>query len=238
MRIFPNHDLQPEKGWSAEIGVKQAFSLGNWKGFTDLALFRTRYSEMIEYTFGMYLPDSIHVPSFNYLGFKALNIGNARITGAELTLTGEGSYGPVILRIISGYTYMQPVDIDKKEAGTDNPDDYILKYRHKHALKTDFEAEMKRFLIGASFNYTSKMVNVDKVFTDSFTGNLFLPGYPDYRQNNNSAYLLVDLRLALNISKNLRINLIARNLLNKEYIGRPGDIGPPRNLTLQLRVKF
>jgi iron complex outermembrane receptor protein len=238
LRIFPNHELQPEKGWSAEIGVKQAFSFGNWKGFTDLALFRTRYSEMIEYTFGMYLPDSVHVPSFNYLGFKALNIGNARITGAELTLTGEGTYGPVVLRIISGYTFMQPVDIDKKDAGTGQPDDYILKYRHKHALKADFEAEMKRFLVGASFNYTSKMVNVDKVFTDSFTGNLFLPGYPDYRLNHNSAYLVVDLRVALNISKNLRINLIARNLLNKEYIGRPGDIGAPRNLTLQLRVKF
>ncbi|TSA35523.1 MAG: TonB-dependent receptor [Porphyromonadaceae bacterium] len=238
LKIFPNHDLQPEKGWSAEIGVKQGLSLGNWKGFADLALFQTRYSEMIEYTFGMYLPDSIKVPSFKYLGFKALNIGNARITGAELTITGEATYGPVVLRIISGYTFMQPIDIDKMAAGGSEPDAYILKYRHKHALKADFEAEMKRFLIGASFNYTSRMVNVDKVFTDSFTGNLFLPGYPDYRKNNNSSYLVMDLRFALNISKFIRINLIVRNLLNKEYIGRPGDIGPPRNMTLQLRVKF
>jgi outer membrane receptor protein involved in Fe transport len=48
----------------------------------------------------------------------------------------------------------------------------------------------------------------------------------------------MDVRFAVNISKAVRLNLIARNLLNKEYIGRPGDIGAPRNLTLQLRVKF
>lgn len=238
LQIFPNHDLQPEKGWSAEIGVKQGLSLGKWKGFADLALFQTRYSEMIEYTFGLYLPDSIKIPSFQYLGFKALNIGNARITGAELTISGEATYGPVVLRIISGYTFMQPIDIDKKAAGGSDPNAYILKYRHKHELKADFEAEMKRFLIGAGFSYMSRMVNVDNVFTDAFTGNLFLPGYPDYRKNNNSAYLVMDLRFALNISKFIRINLIARNLFNKEYIGRPGDIGPPRNITLQLRVKF
>jgi outer membrane cobalamin receptor len=238
LKIFPNPGLEPEKGWSAEIGAKQGISIGNWKGFADLALFRTRYSEMIEYTFGMYLPDSIQVPNFNYLGFKALNIGNARITGAELTLAGEAAYGPALFRVQSGYTFMHPVDIDKFGAGGSEPDAYILKYRHKHALKADFEAEIKRFLIGTSFTYTSRMVNVDNVFTDSFTGNLFLPGYPDYRKNNNSAYLLMDLRFAVNISKYFRINVIARNLLNKEYIGRPGDIGAPRNITVQLRVKF
>jgi len=238
LKIFSNRGLQPEKGWSAEIGAKQGFSIGTWKGFADLALFQTRYSQMIEYTFGMYLPDTIKVPSFDYLGFKALNIGNARITGAELTLAGEATYGSVILRIISGYTFMQPIDVDKKEAGGSDVDAYILKYRCKHSLKADFEAEVSRFLIGVNFKYNSRMINVDNVFTDSFTGNLFLPGYPDYRKSHDSAYMLMDLRLAVNITKSLRINLIARNLLNKEYIGRPGDIGAPRNLTVQVRVKI
>jgi len=238
LKIFPNPDLNPEKGWSAEIGVKQGLSLGNWKGYADLALFKTQYSEMIEYNFGMYLPDSVLIPSFDYLGFKALNIGNARITGAELTLMTEITYTPVVLRIISGYTYMNPINIDKlAEVGLE-PDAYILKFRHKHAFKADFEAETKRFLIGANLKYTSRMVNVDEVFIDPVFGNLFLPGYPDYRKTNNSSYLLMDMRLAWKINKFIRINLIARNLLNKEYIGRPGDIGAPRNITLQARVKF
>jgi iron complex outermembrane receptor protein len=186
----------------------------------------------------MYLPDTVLVPSFKYLGFKALNIGNARITGVEVTAAGEADYGSVKFNALAGYTYMQPIDINLKDAGGDDPDGFILKYRHKHEFKLDAEVETKRFLIGADFVYTGRMVNVDQVFTDSFTGNLFLPGYPDYRRNNKSAYALVDLRLAVKVTKMIRINLIARNLLNKEYIGRPGDIGPPRNITLQLRVTF
>jgi len=238
LKIFSNRNLQPEKGWSTEIGIKQGVTVGNWKGFADLALFQTRYTKMIEYTFGMYLPDSLTAPNFEYLGFKALNIGNARITGAELTLTSEATLGKVLLRILSGYTYLQPVDVDKKADDASDPDSYILKYRTKHAIKADIEAEVNRFLIGAGIKYSSKMVNVDQVFTDTFTGNLFLPGYPDYRLTHNSAYLLMDFRLAWNMSKTFRINLIVRNLLNKEYIGRPGDIGAPRNITLQLRAKF
>jgi len=238
LRIFPNVDLNPEKGWSAEIGVKQGLSFGNWKAYADLALFQTRYSEMIEYNFGMYLPDSVLIPSFKYLGFKAMNIGNAKITGAEFTIMTELTYNLLIFRIISGYTYMNPIDLDKLEEVGLEPDAYILKFRHKHVYKADFEAETKRFLFGANLKYTSRMVNVDEVFVDPAFGNLFLPGYPDYRKNNNSAYIIMDMRLAWKINKFVRINLIARNLLNKEYIGRPGDIGAPRNITLQARIKF
>ncbi|MBT3242418.1 MAG: TonB-dependent receptor [Bacteroidetes bacterium] len=238
LRIFPNHDLDPEKGWSAEIGVKQGLSLGRWRGYADLALFQTKYNNMIEYTFGMYAPDSILYPSYDYLGFKALNIGNARITGAELTFMGEVTYSPVVFRIISGYTFMHPIDIDKLTEEGLEPDDYILKYRYKHAFKADFEAETKRLLLGVNIKYSSRMVSVDDVFIDRFFGNFFLPGYPDYQKNNNSGYFLMDMRLAWKINEFIRFNLIARNLLNKEYIGRPGDIGAPRNITLQARVKF
>lgn len=238
LRIIPNIDLIPENGWSAEIGLKQGISWGKWKAYADLAIFRTRYSEMIEYNFGMYLPDSVKIPSFDYLGFKAMNIGNARITGAEMTMMAEINLRPFILRIVSGYTYLNPVDMDKfGELGLE-PDAYILKYRHKHSIKADFEAETKRILLGVNMKYTSRMVNVDDVFIDPFFGNLFLPGYPEYRKNNESSYFLMDLRFALKINKHIRLNLIARNLLNKEYIGRPGDIRPPRNITLQARVKF
>ncbi|MCK5822159.1 MAG: TonB-dependent receptor, partial [Bacteroidales bacterium] len=238
LKIFPNFDLEPEKGWSAEVGVKQGLSWGNWRGYADLALFQTKYNNMIEYTFGMYAPDSIKYPSYDYLGFKALNIGNARITGAELTLMGEVNLYPFVFRVISGYTFMHPIDIDKLAEEGLEPDDYILKYRHKHAFKADFEAEIKSLLFGVNVKYTSKMVSVDDVFIDPFFGNYFLPGYPDYWKNNNSGYFLMDMRLAWKINEFFRINLIARNLLNKEYIGRPGDIAAPRNITLQARVKF
>ncbi len=216
LKILPNVDLNPEKGWSAEIGVKQGLSLGNWRGYADMALFQTNYNNMIEYTFGMHLPDSVQIPSYDYLGFKAMNIGNARITGAELTLMGEVTYSPIVFRIITGYTFMLPVDLNKLAEEGLEPDEYILKYRHKHSFKADFELETKRLLLGVNVKYLSKMINVDEVFLDRFYGNYFLPGYPDYWENNNSGFLLMDIRLAWKINEFLRFNLIARNLLNRD----------------------
>jgi len=82
------------------------------------------------------------------------------------------------------------------------------------------------------------MINFDDVFIDSFVGNMIQPGFPEYWAEHSTGYSLVDLRAGWNISELFRINIILRNLFNVEYLGRPGDIGPPRNITLQLRLKF
>jgi iron complex outermembrane receptor protein len=82
------------------------------------------------------------------------------------------------------------------------------------------------------------MINIDEVFSNQLTGNLILPGFPDYWHTKAGGYLLMDFRLGWNILRSLRINSILRNAFNVEYLGRPGDIGPPRNLTLQLKLSF
>jgi len=239
LRIFSNPGLEPERGWSAEAGVKQGISLGGWKGFADLAIFRTGYKNMIEYTFGVYPEDTTAIPTFDDVGFKALNIGTARITGAELSLTGEGSLGPLILRVTGGYTFMNPVDPEiLNSEGRGEDEAYILKYRRRHLLKTDVEMEVWRISAGANFQYNSRMINVDQVFIDQLTGNLLQPGFPQYWSTHATGYFLADFRLGINILESFRMNAIVRNALNREYLGRPGDIGPPRNITLQARIKF
>ena len=50
--IYPNPELEPEYGWSSEIGLKQLLKIGEWKGMVDLAGFIMNYDEMIEFTFG------------------------------------------------------------------------------------------------------------------------------------------------------------------------------------------
>jgi hypothetical protein len=45
-------------------------------------------------------------------------------------------------------------------------------------------------------------------------------------------------RLGWNITEMIRLTAILRNAFNVEYLGRPGDIGRPRNITLQLRLDF
>ena len=51
VNVLPNPRLTPEDGWSAEIGVKQAYKLGKWRGFADLAIYNQDINNMMEFTF-------------------------------------------------------------------------------------------------------------------------------------------------------------------------------------------
>lgn len=239
LRIFPNPELEPERGWSAEVGVKQGLSMGSWSGFADLALFWTEYSNMIEFTFGLYPPNPDDPPTLEDVGFKALNIGTARINGIEATLSASGKAGPIGLQFGAGYTLMNPVDpslLDSAEVV--NREGHVLKYRRRHLLKGDLEASIWRVFAGVNLQYNSRMINVDEVFLDPFTGNLLLPGFPQYWEEHATGYTLMDLRLGWNVTESIRVTSILRNALNVEYLGRPGDIGQPRNISLQLRLIF
>ncbi|MCK4751387.1 MAG: TonB-dependent receptor, partial [Bacteroidales bacterium] len=239
LKIFQNPGLEPERGWAAEIGVKQGFSMGDWQGFADLAMFWTEYENMIEYTFGAYPADSGSIPTLDDVGFKALNIGTARISGVEFSLNGKGRLGPFNLQVTGGYTYMNPVDpkvIEEEGKGEDEA--YILKYRRRHLLKGDLEVEVWKLFAGTNMQFNSRMINVDEVFIDPLIGNLLQPGFPDYWLEHATGYTLIDFRLGWNISPSFRVNTILRNAFNVEYLGRPGDIGPPRNITLQAKITF
>jgi outer membrane cobalamin receptor len=239
VNIFPNPELKSENGWSAEIGIKQGLHVQQWNGFLDLSVFRSMYKDMIEFTFGVYKPDSVLIPTLDYVGFKALNIGNASITGFEITLNGEGKIFnlPVILQ--AGYTYIYPVDLDyNANDSTFSESGRILKYRYQHSVKADIEFSWKKLSTGFTFIYNSVMKNIDQVFTDPFMGNLILPGYPEYRLSHMTGYFLADHRFAYNPTEKISISLITKNLFNKEYIGRPGDLSAPRNIALQLSVSF
>jgi iron complex outermembrane receptor protein len=212
---------------------------GSWSGFADLALFWSRYNNMIEYSFGYFPPENPTLPPFDYVGFKALNIENARIIGAEFTLNGQGRLGPVEIFASAGYTVMDPVDplmIDS--TGRTDDQAYVLKYRRRHLLKSDLEAEIIGIFAGINLQYNSTMINVDEAFINPFLGETILPGFPEYWSEHAGGYLLVDLRLGWNISPLFRINTLLINAMNKEYLGRPGDIGPPRQVTLQMKLTF
>lgn len=239
LNIFPNPELNPEYGWSAELGAKQGFLLGTWSGYADLAVFWTRYRDMIEYTFGYYPPENPTLPPFDYVGFKALNIESARIIGAEFTLGAQGQAGPVDMQVSAGYTIMDPVDPELLDSlGRTEDEAYVLNYRRRHLVKGDIEAEIIGIFAGINLLYNSRMINVDEAFISPVLGNNILPGFPDYWENQAGGYLVADLRLGWNISRVFRINALLKNAFNKEYLGRPGDIGPPRQFSLQLRLTF
>lgn len=259
LNIFPNKNLQPERGWSSEIGVKQGFKISNWSGYLDVAGFWTEFSDMIEFSYGYHFPDYLQDQTFfhpdtvfKYIGFMADNISNARITGIDVMVVGHGALFGLTTSLMAGYTYTNPVDLnissEDRAKTTDNS--HILKYRFYHNAKADLEMNYKNLNWGVSLNYFSFIHNIDKVFEDTlrFPNDApiimdgepmyILPGLREYREKHDSGTLVLDCRLGINIGEHSRISAVLRNALNNEYMIRPGDVQPPRTFALQYMLKL
>ncbi|MCW5908251.1 MAG: TonB-dependent receptor [Chitinophagales bacterium] len=109
--IASNPNLKPEKGYSAEFGIKQGFKLGkNWMGFADASFFWNQYDNMMEFTFGQFGPQSSWIDlnrNFGF-GFSSQNVGKTRILGTEIVLAGQGKLGPLDIQILTGYNFIDP----------------------------------------------------------------------------------------------------------------------------------
>lgn len=254
LKIYPNYNLQPERGWSAEIAVKQGFQIAGFKGFLDLAGFWTEYQNMVEFVFDIYGPRTgFFGTDIDYAGFKSQNMGRARINGIDATLTGTGKLGPVNINLLMGYTYTNPIDPNYNET-TDTlglPGLNILKYRNQHLFKNDIQLDYKKFSIGFSSRYSSFMKNIDRRFVtsilheyntptinfDDYPSTYILPGLKEYREKYNKGNWVHDTRVSYQVTKILKTSFIVNNVFNVEYTSRPGDVRPPRMFILQLSFK-
>jgi hypothetical protein len=158
-------------------------------------------------------------------------VGNARIAGFETTLVGTGKLFNLPLTIMAGYTFINPIDLNEAEAGDTTYNQY-LKYRYKHSVKGDIQLSPGRFTLGYTIIYNSRMENIDEVFLSPIIGELILPGFPDYWARHNNGYTVMNARVLYDITDFMNAGMILRNLTNKEYIGRPG------NIAFQLTFRF
>ncbi|MDD5508721.1 MAG: TonB-dependent receptor [Bacteroidales bacterium] len=233
LNIFPNPDLQPETGWSTEVGVRQGLKVGSWLGYLDAAAFWMEYRDMMEFTFGIYMPDTADIPTLDDLGFKSLNIGQARIAGLDLMIGGTGKLFRQPVQFFAGYTYMDPVDLS-----ADTLENNMLKYRFHHEVKGDVQWDYRNFSAGVSMIYNSHMERIDEAFEDKILGREIFKGLKQYRQENDKGFITFDVRFAYHINTHIRTALHIKNLFNEEYMGRPGDIQPPRNISLEVTVSL
>ncbi|NLJ07896.1 MAG: TonB-dependent receptor [Sphingobacteriales bacterium] len=258
LNIFPNPELNPEKGWSAEAGLYQGYRIGPIKGYLDVAAFWTQYYNMTEFSFGLYNPSNVvlswnpNSPGyvFNWIGFRAQNAENARITGFEAGIFSEVNLEKFQINFNVGYTYINPITLNNDSAYLASFSDStsrMLKYRIKHQLKSDFDLTFNHFNLGFSLIYLSPIVNIDKAFENLTVkinnvplqfGDIILPGIKEYRMAHNKGNWIFDFRIGYNISNNHKINLIIKNFLNREYMMRPGDIQPPINYSVLYSVTF
>jgi len=257
INIFPNPSLTSETGWSGEIAFKQGFGFSNWKGYLDIAGFISEYTDMIEFQFGTYVPDEVtraiqhgeytifqlFDTIIRYSGFKATNIPRVRIYGADITLAGKGAIGNIPVAFLAGVTLMEPRDLDTISRATKTTEDPILKYRFRTSAKIDMEFSFRKVSAGFSLNYFSNMINIDKVFEDEIiinynnsslnTHKYIFPGLKEYRAEHNKGEYFLDARLSWQFNANSKLSVIVKNVLNREYMIRPGDVQAPRNIAFQ-----
>lgn len=256
LNIFPNQNIRPESGWSAEIGVKQGVKIKNFKGYVDVAAFMTGYENMMEFTFGFYEMDGTPwdfknppgILSINNFGASSKNVENAIIKGGEVSLTGVGEIGKVNVAALIGYTYIDPrstIDRNNMDASDSvylatfsDTTTNVLKYRSKHMFKGDVQLDYKKFSFGMSSRYSSFQQNIDATFVDPFVGNLLLAGYADYRNARRVGDVVFDGRISMQITKFAKVAFLVNNMFNREYSNRPGNVMPPRTFIAQYSFKF
>jgi outer membrane cobalamin receptor len=232
VRIVANPDIRSESGWTSEIGIKQGILTGNLNGQIDLAVFYSRYSDMIEFVFGIY-PDQ-ESGSFSY-GFMASNVEQSKVYGGELEFGLSGYTGRIHNSFIGGYVFTYPVEMNGHNG--ESSDNY-LKYRRKHTLKFNIASSLRRVEIGFSFNASSAILNIDNVFLNELTRETILPGFYDYWNESRKGHILIDPHVGYNINDRNKVSMVVKNLLNTEYMGRPGDIMPHRSFSFRYSGSF
>ena len=125
----------------------------------------------------------------------------------------------------------------------------LLKYRYQHTFKMDVQCDYKRWSMGMSMRYNSFMKNIDRKFQDPLLVDI-LPGQPpdkykyilrglkEYREQHNKGDIVLDCRVSYEFRKGMRAAVLVNNILNREYLGRPGDVQPPRTFGLMLSMKI
>jgi outer membrane cobalamin receptor len=253
VNVFPNPELQSETGWNTEIGVRQGFGIKSWNALLDVAYFHTEYQQMTEFNFGQWrsidLSNPINLNPATVLksyGFKSVNVGDARITGVDASLVGNGKLNKITITSLLGYTYIVPVSLtpDKvfaidsggnintyKNTSSDTLTNR-LKYRYEYLAKADIEIGYGNFSVGYSLRYNSYMKNIDLIFESPL-----IPGVKQARALNKRGDWVMDIRLAYKFSGHFKLNFIVNNFTHHEQMTRPADMRPPRIFVLQATYK-
>jgi len=258
LRIFPNPDLKPEQSWNIEGGIKQGFKVGNFMGYVDAVVFQQEYDQYVEFTFGQWAIPVVQIIDGGLvvdpgLGFKSVNTGGAKVTGLEFEITGKGQIGPVAIGMLMGYTMTNPISTTPDQiygssmfngqpytyrSTSFDPSDNILKFRISNLFRMDLQVEYERFFTGVSFRYNSHVRNIDRIFIDldESPSALFSlrTGVGQWIREHRTGDTIMDVRLGMQFTDQVRAAFIVNNLTNEVYSMRPLAVEAPRSMQVQL----
>lgn len=264
--IVPNPTIQPERSWAGELGLRQGIKIGKFLGYLDVAGFYQHYTNFVEFNAGRFGDpnngflglafQSQNTGDARVYGVDASLMGNGQFTDW---------FG---VNVLIGYTWARPEALDPDyvyavdnqgneisqtsstsllsssssaadtAAYKDNP---VLKYRFEHLVNADLELvftikKKHKLAVGATYRYYSFMRSVDKIFYD--VDPIFGWGAVDFRENNSKGDHVFDLRASAELTENIKVAVIMKNVANRIYALRPLKVNAPRTTQLQLTVQF
>ena len=272
INLYNNSDLVPESGWTSELGIKKVIKIRNFKGYIDLVGFLMEYNNMMEFTLGVWGPSepSSYGLGFSSKNVNKARIPGLEFTiNASGLVTDNWSLG-LLFGVTYSNPYSVYPDSSFEDLGSleltqvslaeialneSNPTKYTfsntsssvnnstLKYRSKTNIRFDIESIYKsKLTIGISYQYNSKMTNIDYAFvTGLFNENTLIStdlGINRSMQNLNTGYNLLDCRLKYTLKSDITLGLLCENLFNNSYLIRPANMGSPRTFMFQVQAKF
>lgn len=263
LNIVPNPNIQPERSWAGEVGLRQGIKIGKFLGYLDAAAFYQHYNNFVEFTSGLFVTGSV-LPAF-----KSLNTGEARVYGVDASLIGNGQFTHWFgMNVIVGYTYARPETLEPfKVYSVDNLGQEqtqigttsmltststaadsaaylkypVLKYRFEHLINVDVEFVFMinkkwKLSVAGTYRYYSYMKSVDRIFYQ--VDPLFGWGAIEFRENNDKGDHVFDIRGSIDLTEQIKLGISVKNLTNRVYALRPLKINAPRTTQLQLTVQF
>lgn len=258
--IQPNPGLQVEKGFSAELGIRQGIRVGTDKkgliGFVDLAAFVMDFKNMIEFGItGTTTPNPLD-PNFAPI-FSAINISRATVPGVELTGLLQYTNNKFRFDLSGGVTRIEPFNPDAvpdsiqvdlysaddinelfdwlRPAGDpqkkfDNPE--FLKYRSRWTNRASVTVGYGKFSFTTNYRSKSEVVNIDQVLF------LAINGAREFRQTHSGGFQVFDFILGYEIMEGMTISGLVKNAFNEEYAVLPGILEKQRQFSLQYKWVF
>lgn len=226
------------------------FKIKKFVGFVDLCGFWQQYKNYIEFNAGLWGTN----PDFSKnLGYKFLNTADARVTGIDFAINGEGKFTKNFsMTVMGGYTFSRPVCLqphkvyftDTNQAQVFNyintssdTTKHILKYRFENLAKMDVDFAYKNISLGLTGRYYGYMRNIDKFFYNFDRPGFFNTGIKEYRIEHSKGNYVFDARISYELKKHFKFSFLISNLLNTEYSLRPISVEPPRVTSLQIVYK-
>ncbi|MCB9233680.1 MAG: TonB-dependent receptor [Bacteroidia bacterium] len=263
--VSPNPALKPEKGVSAEIGIRQGFRAGTKTkgviGYLDFSAFVMQFNNMIEVGVNSIQPSPIPggfpSPVFNFR-----NVTKARIPGMEITGLAQFTLNKFTFDITGGFTWVEPRNLnpipDSLQAdlvsASDDPQAYFNQLSrllspdgtpNKLYDQPSFLKYRNRFMTRMSvtvgygkFNLTTNIQTKSQMLHIDQYLFVAIAGALDYVKTHPGGYTLVNTVLGYDVTKKFKASFHVNNLFNTEWVQLPGLIGEQRRFSIQLKYVF